>query len=71
VTANMIGTNIGITFLSVIDGDAIAEGARVQAIFRAEANAESAGFVEARTDRRAVWDADPADLVKRAVCSAR
>ena len=30
-----------------------------------------AGFVEARTDRRAVWNADPADLVKWAVYSAR
>jgi hypothetical protein len=34
VSGNMIGTNIGITFLSVIDGDGIAEGARVQAVFR-------------------------------------
>lgn len=34
VSANMIGTNIGITFLSVIDGDGIAEGAWVQAVFR-------------------------------------
>ena len=33
-TGNLIGTRIGITFLSVIDGDGIAEGARVQAIFR-------------------------------------
>ena len=37
----------------------------------AEANAEAPGFVEARTDRRAVWNADPADLVKWAVYSAR
>jgi hypothetical protein len=34
VTGNMLGTNIGITFLSVIDGDGIGEGARVQALFR-------------------------------------
>jgi hypothetical protein len=37
----------------------------------AEADAESAGFVEAGTDCRAVGDADPADLVKWAVYSAR
>ncbi len=34
VTGNTIGTKIGITFLSVIDGDGIGAGARVQAVFR-------------------------------------
>jgi hypothetical protein len=34
VTGNMIGLKIGITMLSFMDGDGIAEGARVQAIFR-------------------------------------
>jgi hypothetical protein len=33
-TGNLIGTKIGITFLSVIDGDGTGQGARVQAIFR-------------------------------------
>jgi hypothetical protein len=32
-----------------------------------EANAESTRFVEACSDRCAIWDADPANLVKRAV----
>lgn len=34
VTSDMLGAKVGITFLSVIDGDGIAEGARVQAVFR-------------------------------------
>jgi hypothetical protein len=34
VTGNTVGVKVGITFMSVIDGDGIAEGARVQAVFR-------------------------------------
>jgi hypothetical protein len=34
VTSDMLGAKVGITFLGVIDGDGIAEGARVQAVFR-------------------------------------
>ena len=34
VNSNMLGANVGLTFLSFIDGDGIGEGARVQAIFR-------------------------------------
>ena len=33
-SGNTLGAKVGITFLSVIDGDGIAEGARVQAVFR-------------------------------------
>ena len=33
-TGDALGAKLGITFMSVIDGDGIAEGARVQAVFR-------------------------------------
>ena len=41
VSGNTIGAKVGITFLSVIDGDGIAEGARVQAVFRRAALASN------------------------------
>ena len=44
VTGNTLGAKVGMTFLSVIDGDGIAEGARVQAVFRRAALGSNAAI---------------------------
>ena len=50
VTANMLGTKIGITFLNVIDDDGTAAGARVTATFRHAALASNIAVTNGTCD---------------------
>ena len=53
VTANMLGTKIGITFMNVIDGDGTATGARVTATFRHAALASNVAITNGTCDSNA------------------
>jgi hypothetical protein len=50
VDANLIGTKVGITFMSVIDGDGMETGARVRASFRHAALASNVAITNGTCD---------------------